>query len=693
MENLLKMKKLFFILFMLTTAMVFSQRVIPAGGTYGQVLKVGSDNRNLKWSNMIDSLKNLNDVSIVSIHNNQIIQYDSISHKWKNEYATGLVGSTGATGLTGATGIAGNTGATGATGNTGITGNTGATGNTGITGSTGATGVIGNTGITGSTGFGFSTGATGDMFYLSAPSTPSNRAIGSTGQVLTVSGGLPTWATPTTQAANDSSTNISTTAYTDRAAEQFQLDIQRFGFAITTETTLAFDGTNTFTLAPTGSTWTYYRFGKKLTITGSKTSVLAGSPVTAGTYFIYIDANNGTLTNSTTAWTLEDGKVPVAIVSFNNALSPKYHMMDERHTVGIDRTLHEYLHKSVGTKVETMPTVSGYTLNTNTNTALTYAATAGLIDDEDIPHTITALADGSGSANAYNVSYLSSGSWVWARSFVPFKYTTTGFIEYNNAGTMTATTTGHYINYYLLMTSCLDSTMWTVIPGQGNFTTANQALQESINTFDLSGIYFAEGSSCYKITYLSATGNTTLGKVQMTAIQQINVPIFNTNQPVGTQFGSGAYADIGTAAGTVAAGDDARFTRSYSLYYEYMSASGLNPADATTYFFQSGAITFTASVLGQQARNAGTIKRVVISYKCGNTPTTEAITASLVGSSFGTVQVTNAWVMSNGANLTVSYSMNQAVNIDEFVDFKILTPTWTTNPTGVLIRARVDVEY
>ena len=37
---------------------------------------------------------------------------------------------------------------------------------------------------------------TGDMIYSSSGSTPARRAIGTTGQVLTVSGGLPTWATP-----------------------------------------------------------------------------------------------------------------------------------------------------------------------------------------------------------------------------------------------------------------------------------------------------------------------------------------------------------------------------------------------------------------------------------------------------------------------------------------------------------------
>ena len=40
--------------------------------------------------------------------------------------------------------------------------------------------------------------STGDMLYASGANTLAKRAIGTTGQVLTVSGGVPTWATPAT---------------------------------------------------------------------------------------------------------------------------------------------------------------------------------------------------------------------------------------------------------------------------------------------------------------------------------------------------------------------------------------------------------------------------------------------------------------------------------------------------------------
>lgn len=51
---------------------------------------------------------------------------------------------------------------------------------------------------------------TGDMIYSSSGSTPARLGIGSTGQVVTVSGGVPTWATP----SSGSMTLLSTTALT-----------------------------------------------------------------------------------------------------------------------------------------------------------------------------------------------------------------------------------------------------------------------------------------------------------------------------------------------------------------------------------------------------------------------------------------------------------------------------------------------
>lgn len=77
---------------------------------------------------------------------------------------------------------------------------------------TNATGLPLTTGVTGTLpaangGTGFSTYATGDLIYASATNTLAKRAAGTNGHVLTMSGGVPTWAAPTGGVTGSGTTN------------------------------------------------------------------------------------------------------------------------------------------------------------------------------------------------------------------------------------------------------------------------------------------------------------------------------------------------------------------------------------------------------------------------------------------------------------------------------------------------------
>lgn len=72
---------------------------------------------------------------------------------------------------------------------------------------------------------------TGDTYYASAAATPTRLGVGSTGQVLTVAGGVPTWATPAgggkiaqvVSATISTSTSSTSTTFVD--ATNFNLSI------------------------------------------------------------------------------------------------------------------------------------------------------------------------------------------------------------------------------------------------------------------------------------------------------------------------------------------------------------------------------------------------------------------------------------------------------------------------------------
>jgi hypothetical protein len=94
--------------------------------------------------------------------------------------------------------------------------------------------------------------ATGDILYASATNTLTKRTIGTTGQVLTVSGGVPTWATPTTTAGSNT-----------------QLIYNSAG-SLTGSSSLTYNGTNQLTIA-----------GSPFTIAGTSNSSIS---ITAGSF-------------------------------------------------------------------------------------------------------------------------------------------------------------------------------------------------------------------------------------------------------------------------------------------------------------------------------------------------------------------------------------------------------------------------
>jgi hypothetical protein len=134
---------------------------------------------------------------------------------------------------------------------------------------------------------------TGDTYYASAAGTPARLGIGTTGQVLNVSGGVPAWATPSSGAL----TLISTTSFSAVSSQSFN---------------------NVFS-----STYTNYKVMMNFyTSAGGTTNFrwrAAGTDLTAANYsgaqYVFNNANNA---GSAAYASSQDSTANLLLTSYNN---------------------------------------------------------------------------------------------------------------------------------------------------------------------------------------------------------------------------------------------------------------------------------------------------------------------------------------------------------------------------------------
>jgi len=108
---------------------------------------------------------------------------------------------------------------------------------------------------------------TGDIIYSSSGSTPARLGIGSTGQVLTVAGGVPSWATPAgtpTNPAFRAYRNTSVQTLTVNTITKVQLNGEDY------DTANCFDSTTNYRFTPNVAG--YYQFNGKVYFDNTGTS-------------------------------------------------------------------------------------------------------------------------------------------------------------------------------------------------------------------------------------------------------------------------------------------------------------------------------------------------------------------------------------------------------------------------------------
>lgn len=279
------------------------------------------------------------------------------------------------------------------------------------------------------------------------------------------------------------------------------------------------DGTRTITITndATKNYFRYYNRGCEQRVTGTVSEVL---PNTTGGYFFYYDLDN-TIQLSTSAWDFSE--VPISYIYWNATLGEGL-ALNERHTSKRNIEWHRGQHFNIGTYYLSGYGITGYTLNTATDAAISYAIASGIILDEDIVYNGAGVSDG---VQYYMMSRTgASGDWTWTKPSVPI-LASTGRIYFNEytggAWQLSEVDNGDFVNYYVIATTALNSAYNIVVfAGQNSFNSLSEAQDVSLSSdISFGSIPFTEFSTLYRITYETNNSYTNTGKCRIATIADL----------------------------------------------------------------------------------------------------------------------------------------------------------------------------
>lgn len=132
--------------------------------------------------------------------------------------------------------------------------------------------------------------------------------------------------------------------------------------------------------------------------------------------------------------------------------------------------------------------------------------------------------------------------------------------------------------------------------------------------------------------------------------------------------------------------------------YTLQGASGSsNPADTTTYYlgssFSAGVTTSGNAVRRLYIPKSGTIKWCnFIAHVTGSTSSAQTTTVSIRLNNTTDTLISSALTTTASFNQVTNTGLSIAVVQGDFIEFKVETPTWTSNPTNVFYTATIYID-
>jgi hypothetical protein len=232
-------------------------------------------------------------------------------------------------------------------------------------------------------------------------------------------------------------------------------------------------------------------------------------------HFFYVNENQEYVT-STTPWNLLI-HTPI-MVAYYNAITGEGYAFEERHGI-CDPEWHLGQHSTIGTYYVSGLAASNYTLLSAIDADIQFAIASGVIRDEDLSDTISAVPD----AGPYNTLWRegTNGNWRITTSTMPYNFLT--YAQYNQwTGTtwqLTQMASGNFFNIYVVAVPAINATKTVLCAtGQQSYTTLGLAQNATIfNDIAWGSMPFAEFSVIHKFTIRCGSSYGSSGKARIEA--------------------------------------------------------------------------------------------------------------------------------------------------------------------------------
>lgn len=297
------------------------------------------------------------------------------------------------------------------------------------------------------------------------------------------------------------------------------------GFTDQTTSSIAFDeATRTFTLAPTGASFTLYYRGTPYVVSAAKTVQIAD--ISGGRFIIY-DVTSGNLVDVGDAISIQTN-ILVAYIYWDSVNDKAIIFGDERHQASRDTTWHQVQHNTVGALWKTGG-VASYTLN-NGNLINFGLTTPINLSDEELDYTVVHSGNpvaryeqnlnGSGyfpivylSGTTYRQSTPTIVPWMAGTSRASFNQISGGI------GSLTDTPTEKFIVYWCVATNDVKYPIKMVM-GRNYYDSA--AAADTTESFESYGLPIPEIVPMYKIVLkVSDTFTQNTARVNIVSVKEI----------------------------------------------------------------------------------------------------------------------------------------------------------------------------